>query len=196
MSQTTILSLSDVTKAAESFLEKFHPSLTLPIPIEDIVERKMRIKLSVVPGIKDLIGVDAFINVDFEQITIDEYCFTRFPERTRFSIAHEIGHLMLHREWYEKHGPKDFKEYLSSHDNIDDKDYKYTEIQAQTFAGLILVPTTLLLKEVEKRIGKVPRLEAPEILAPVAQDLLEIFQVSGEVMLRRLQRENIVKSNR
>ena len=179
----TLLNLSDVTKAAEKFLEKFHPSLALPIPIEDIVERKMGIGLSVVPGIKALIGVDAFINVDFTQITNAAGCFTRFPQRTRFSIAHDIAHLILH------------KEYLSSHDNIDNKDYKFTEIQAQTFAGLILVPTDLLFKEIERRIGKVPKFEAPEILAPVAQDLLDIFQVSGEVMLRRLQRENIVKSN-
>ncbi len=189
------LKLADVINAANDFLETYHPSFDLPIPIEEIVEHKMDIAIFAVPGIKSLIGIDAFINSDFSQITVDENCFVRFPERTRFSIAHEIGHLILHKNWYEKYGPKFFEDYLSSHDKADDQIYKFTEIQAQTFAGLVLVPTNLLLSELEKRLGRIPSLESPEVLAPVIQDLPDTFQVSDAVMLRRLQKENIVKSN-
>ena len=187
------IKLVDVEHAACSFLKKYHPTLELPIPIEDIVERKMNIALSVVPGIKFLIGIDAFISSDFSQITIDEDAFVRYPERTRFSIAHEIGHMILHKEWYEKYGPKDLDEYLTSHDHRDERTYQYTEIQAQTFAGLMLVPKSLLFDEVEKRIGRIPKLESAEILAPVITDLPEIFRVSDAVVLRRLQNEGIVK---
>lgn len=185
----------DVVRAADKFLKTYHSSLTLPIPIEDIVERKMGIAVVVVPGIKSLLGVDAFISADFTQITIDENSFIKFPERTKFSIAHEIGHLILHKSWYEKYGPKNFEDYLTFHDRIENQVYKYIEIQAHTFAGLVLVPKSLLLKELKKRLGRIPSNEDPEILIPVAQDLLEIFQVSGDVILRRLQREGIVKSS-
>ena len=189
------LKLADVVNAANDFLKTYHPSFDLPIPIEEIVEHKMDIAIFAVPGIKSLIGVDAFISSDFSQITVDEDCFVRFPERTRFSIAHEVGHLILHKDWYEKYGPKNFEDYLSSHDKADEQIYKFTEIQAQTFAGLVLVPTNLLFSELEKRLGRVPSLESPEVLAPVVQDLPEIFKVSDAVILRRLQKEDIVKTN-
>ncbi len=189
------LTLSSVIKASEDFLKNFHPSLSLTIPIEDIVELKMKIALVVIPGIKDLIGVDSFISADFSQITVDEYSFTTYVERTRFSIAHEVGHFVLHKDWYEHNGPKSIEDYLIFYDKIDPEIYKFLEIQAQTFAGLVLVPKEALVKELKRKLGAVPSLEAPEILAPVFQDLLDVFQVSGEVMLRRLQKENIVKNN-
>lgn len=189
------LKLVDVINAADSFLKNYHSSFTLPIPIEEIVELKMNISLVAVPGIKLLLGIDAFISSDFTQITVDEKSLIKFPERTRFSIAHEIGHLILHKTWYEKYGPKNFEDYLTFHDRTDENIYKYIEIQAHTFAGLVLVPTNLLLKELENRIGKIPRLESPEILIPIAQDLLEVFEVSGEVIFRRLQNEKIIKSS-
>ncbi len=193
--QSPNLRLIDVVRAADEFLKTYHPSLSLPIPIEDIVERKIDMALFAIPGIKSLIGVDAFISSDFTQITIDEDCFVKYQERTRFSIAHEIGHLILHKDWYEKHGPKNLEDYLSSHDRMDGQIYRYIEIQAQTFAGLILVPKKLLLGELEKRLGRIPSMESPEILAPFIQDLPEIFKVSDAVILRRLQKENIIKFN-
>lgn len=195
MQAPNYLRFANVARAADKFLQTYHPSFSLPIPIEEIVELKMHIALVVVPGIKSLLGIDAFISSDFTQITVDENSFVRFPERTRFSITHEIGHLTLHKSWYEKYGPKNFEDYLSFHDRIENQVYKYIEIQAHTFAGLVLVPKSLLLKELKKRLGRIPSNEDPEILIPVAQDLLEIFQVSGDVMLRRLQREGIVKSS-
>lgn len=189
------IKFSDVVKAANNFLDTYHPSLSLPIPIEKIVEHKMNISLFAVPNIKFLLGIDAFISADFTQLTIDEECFVKYPERTRFSITHEIGHLILHKDWYIKHGPKDLTDYLDFSDRVDNQLYKYTEIQAQTFAGLVLVPKKLLLLELEKKLGRIPSLESPEILAPVVQDLPEVFQVSDAVILRRLQRENIIKLN-
>lgn len=189
------LKLSDVIKAATNFLNSYHPSLSLPIPIEEIAEHKMNINLFVIPNIKSLLGIDAFINADFTQLTVDEDCFTRFPERTRFSIAHEIGHLILHKEWYINYGPKNLTDYLNFPNRIDDQTYKYIEIQAHTFAGLILVPSDKLLEELKKRLGKIPSGESLEILSLAIQDLPEIFQVSDMVILRRLQKEGIIKDN-
>lgn len=189
------ITATDVQRSASTFLADYHSSLELPIPIEDIVELKMQIALSVIPGIKDLIGVDSFISSDFQHIVVDEFSFTKYVERTRFSLAHEIGHLILHKDWYEKYGPENLEDYLSFYDRIDPEQYKFMEIQAHTFAGLVLVPTEPLKDELAQRLGKVPHMEQPEILAPIFQDLLNTFQVSGEVMLRRLQKEEIVESN-
>lgn len=189
------LKFSDVLKAANNFLNTYHPSLSLPIPIEEIVEHKMDISLFAIPAIKSLLGIDAFISADFTQLTVDEECFTKFPERTRFSIAHEVGHLILHKDWYSNHGPKDLTDYLDFPDRVDTQLYKYTEIQAHTFAGLVLVPKDQLLEEIKKRLGRIPSMELPEILASAVQDLPEIFKVSDAVILRRLQKEGILKTN-
>lgn len=59
----------------------------------------------------------------------------------------------------------------------------------------VLVPTQLLLNELRKRLGRIPSQEAPEILATVTEDLLDVFQVSGDVLARRLVKEGIVKFN-
>lgn len=189
------LTLSNVKRAAEDFIKNFHPSFSLPVPIEDIVELEMKIALVVIPGIKDLIGVDSFISSDFSQITVDEYSFTTYVERTRFSIAHEIGHFVLHKGWYERNGPKNLEDYLTFYDKIDPEIYKFLEIQAQTFAGLVLVPRELLLRKLKMQLGQIPVSEDLEILAPAFQDLINDFQVSGDVILRRLQKEGVVKSN-
>lgn len=187
------ITFRDVATAADKFLRTYHPSNILPIPIEEIVEIKMGVALYAIPGIKPLLGIDAFINSDFTQITVDENSLTTFTARARFSIAHEIGHLILHKEWYKKYGPQNIDDYLIFHERIDVKSYKYIEIQAHTFAGLVLVPKDLLLNQLKLRLGRVPNHENTEILIPVANDLLDIFQVSGDVMLRRLEREGIVK---
>ncbi|PIV07580.1 hypothetical protein CO009_02625 [Candidatus Shapirobacteria bacterium CG_4_8_14_3_um_filter_35_11] len=187
------LSMDDVHQAASKFLEEHNPTNQLPIPIEEIAELKLGIFVLATPGIKKLIGIDGFISSDFSQITIDDYCFVKYPERTRFTIAHEIGHKILHQDWYSKHGPTDFGDYHDFFSKISEQDYRYMEIQAQTFAGLVLVPTELLKNEFKSRLGRIPINEDVEILQPIFNDLLTTFKVSGEVLYRRMVKEGIVK---
>jgi len=185
--------LFDVVSAAEEFLQKYHPSLNLPIPIEDIVELKIGVGLSVVSGIKQLLDIDAFINRGLTEIFIDSFSFEKYVPRTRFSVAHEIGHSILHREWYKKNGPVDAEEYLDFLDRVDEETYKKIERQANTFAGLVLVPTKQLTKLFIKRLGKLPKEEEPELLGSIIQDLPGIFNVSEIPLLWRLQDEKIIK---
>lgn len=186
------LRLRDVVFAAESFLQKFDPSNKIPVPIEDIAELQLNIFLNVVPGIKDLLGIDAFINSDFKEITIDEYSFSHYSRRTRFSLAHEIGHLILHKDWYEKHGPKNLEEYLGFHDNIDPEIYKFQEIQANTFAGFVLVPKEQLFKIVKEKIGYIPENQDIGIFISLINFLSDYFDVSEFVILHRLQNEKMI----
>ena len=190
------LSLADVNRKATEFLQKYNPSGSLPIPIEEIVELQMHIALVVVPGIKELLGIDAFISSDFSQITIDEYAYEHYTERTKFSIAHEIGHSIMHAEWYKSHGPKNLDDYLTFHERINQESYKYLEIQANTFAGLILVPTTPLTTLLKTKLGRTPMDEDLSTMLPIFQDLLDVFHVSGDMLLYRMQKEKFVKSTR
>ncbi|HHT9138865.1 MAG TPA: ImmA/IrrE family metallo-endopeptidase [Candidatus Wunengus sp. YC60] len=189
-------SLADVIHTAETFLQKYNPSGTLPIQIEEIVELQMNIAVIVVPGIKELLGIDAFISSNFSQITIDEYSYENYIERTRFSIAHELGHFLLHADWYKGHGPQNLDDYLTFHERINQEEYKYLEIQANTFAGHVLVPTPAIHKTLRTKLGSIPSNEDLTVFLPFFQDMLEVFQVSGETLLIRLQNEKIVKASR
>ncbi len=187
------LSMVQVRHAADQFLDQYNSNNQLPVDIEEIAELKLKIFLCVIPGIKNLIGIDGFISSDFSQITIDESCYVKFPERTRFTIAHEIGHKILHQSWYQKNGPTDFSNYHDFFSKINDKDHRYMEIQAQTFAGLILVPTKILNAELINRLGKIPKNEDVELLQSAIFDLINLFKVSGDVLYRRMVKEGIVK---
>lgn len=187
------ITLKHVQGEAERFLKQYHPLNTLPVPIEDIVELQMKIGLNVVKGIKQLVDTDAFINREFNEIFVDEHSFEKFPARTRFSIAHEIGHLVLHKDWYEQNGPKNIEDYLKYVDALDEQTYKYIERQANTFAGLVLIPTEHLVKLMKKHLGRVPSEEEPELLSGIIQDLPTIFDVSEMPILWRLQDEKMIK---
>lgn len=187
------ITLKHVQREAERFLKQYHPLNALPIPIEDIVELQMKIGLNVVKGIKQMVDTDAFINREFNEIFVDEHSFEKFPARTRFSIAHEIGHLVLHKDWYEQNGPKNIEDYLKYVGALDEQTYKYIERQANTFAGLVLIPTEHLVKLMKKHLGWVPSEEGPELLSGIIQDLPTIFDVSEMPILWRLQDEKMIK---
>lgn len=61
----------ELEKAANQFLSEHHPDGSIPIPIEEIVEIKLGIKLIPAPGLLRL-GIDAFLTHDFKEIYIDQ----------------------------------------------------------------------------------------------------------------------------
>lgn len=188
-------SYKKIGQIADAFLTKHHPNLTLPIPIEEIAEAKLNLKIIPEANLKKEYDVDGFLTSDLSTIFIDFDLYLKYENRTRLTIAHEIGHLFLHGELFKKINIQSIDDLYNFALKITEDEYRWIEYQAYSFGSQVLIPQKLLFREIQKRIGKVPHFEAPEILAPIAQDLLEIFQVSGEAMLRRLEKENIVKSN-
>ncbi len=68
------------------------------------------------------------------------------PNRQRFTIAHECGHLMLHRDIITSavHVDKDFPVLMR--DTVSSQATNSIEIQANQFAAELLMPTELLEK--------------------------------------------------
>jgi len=116
------LTLREVEQRASDFLEKYNSKNVFPLPIDEIVEIELKIFVCAVPGIKSLLGIDGFISSDFSQITIDESLYDNYLNRTRFTLAHEIGHFFLHRDWYQNNGPVDLKSYHKFYDDLDNQD--------------------------------------------------------------------------
>lgn len=189
------LSYQKIGQIADQFLSKYHPSLSLPIPIEEIAEAKLYLKIIPEMNLKKDYDIDGFLTSDLTTIFIDFDLYMNFENRTRFTFAHEVGHFILHKDLFQSLNINSVESLNNLAIKITDEEYGWMEYQAYTFASQVLVPTQLLFDELKKRMGKIPELLLPEILAPIAQDLLNVFQVSGEAMLRRLQKEKIVKSN-
>jgi hypothetical protein len=62
------LSYEDLRREAEEFLSEYHPSLSIPTPIEEIVEFDLGIDVIPVLGLRDEIKVEAFLASDLSAI--------------------------------------------------------------------------------------------------------------------------------
>jgi len=188
MKDPTSIKLSEVIRTANEFLKSYHPTLSLPIPIEDIVELKLGIRIILIQGLIRNFGVNALITQAFDSIIIDEFMYSRQPERIRFTIAEEIGHLFLHKDWYKKNGPKSIGEYLEFQQSIDGKLYSFIERQAKTFAGLTLMPESKM-KEKWSSFARKNNLSSPcsvYNLPDTFPELAQEFEVSADSLLVRI----------
>lgn len=187
---TSRLSYSQIRTTSEKFLAKYHPTLSIPIPIEEIVELKLDVKISTIPNLKSECDTDGFINSDFTEITLDDEMFNTYEERARFTIAHEIGHGILHSKIYENCKIQTKDDYLKFQQSLTDENQKWLEIQAHIFAACVLVPTERLKEEISKAVGK--QHPQADFSIPYLQSLPEKFKVSSDVIYRRIQKEKLL----
>src|SRR5574341_1385989 len=105
------------------------------------------------------------------------------PVRKRFTIAHELGHLLLHG-YTTPHADRTFKfrDARSSEGSAVD------EIQANQFAAELLMPRALVLKATKSlSFDHAPKSDAEdEAFAGWVANLAERFQVSRQAMTIRL----------
>lgn len=147
-----------------------------PVPVEEIAKQKSA-KLSFEPfdGEEDISGI---LFRDGNNIIIGINS-SHHHNRQRFTIAHEIGHLLLHDKkelFVDKVVKVNFRDTISSA-AIDTK-----EITANAFAAELLMPKKFVLNEIDK-ILKRSRIENKEELI---EKLSSVFEVSKQAMEYRL----------
>lgn len=142
-----------------------------PIPIEDIA-RKYGLLIRFQALQSDLSG---FLYREQEKgvIGINSY----HPKvRQRFTIAHEIGHFLLHQNdslHVDRAVQAKFRNKLS-HQGTDED-----EIEANLFAAEILMPRELITRDLE-------RIEAIDILDEDFEELAHRYNVSSQALFLRL----------
>lgn len=87
------------------------------------------------------------------------------PRRQRFSVAHEVSHIVLHDD-------DEFVEFRKPLADYDDPNLLYKEVQANMLASALLMPVSLVKKVWE---------DTKDI-----SDLAEAFKVSGSAAYYRL----------
>jgi Zn-dependent peptidase ImmA (M78 family) len=105
------------------------------------------------------------------------------PRRQRFTVAHELGHLLLHEG---RPLITDYSVYVSNRDNTSSLGTDTEEIQANGFAAEILMPREMVITELEKELEDAASRD--ELIARLART----FKVSNEAMGYRLVNLNII----
>ncbi len=194
-----IISHEDIRNIADNFLKQYHPNREIPVPIEEIIEFQMEKDIIPLPGLHQSFEVDGFTSSDLTSIYVDEFVYTSRPGRYRFTLAHEVGHIMLHKEIYQKANFQNLKEWKNFINSISEKNHSWLEYQAYAFGGLVLVPhehleklTLSYVKSIrEKEISFKENWDFAWDL--IAAKLAKKFEVSTQVIEKRLDKDKIRK---
>jgi Zn-dependent peptidase ImmA (M78 family) len=185
-----------IEKHAADFLKKYNSDDTIPVPIEEMIEFKLGIHI--VP-IKDLLKehqIDGFLSHDCKEISIDEDIYIRQTNRSRFTLAHETGHVIMHHEIIKAkiNSIEDWKLHILGAGS----GRAIYETEANIFAGSILMPTKeinrayqIARKKVVESFESLNRTVPKDntIIPYVASHIAKQFEVSeqaAEIRLKNL----------
>ncbi|MBM3310698.1 MAG: ImmA/IrrE family metallo-endopeptidase [Candidatus Aminicenantes bacterium] len=188
-----------IRQEAEKFRQKYvTPPDALPVPIIQIVE--LRLKLEIVPiiGLME-IDIDGFLTSDLKKICIDAdiYQNPRKENRLRFTLAHEVGHWVLHKDEVKRCAFRNPEDWMHFREDFLEENLNWFEQHAYEFAGRLLVPKESLLfelKSLDDKIKKYRSIAAGELESledALSRILCAKFGVSPEVIARRIRREKI-----
>lgn len=143
----------EIWHQVEQFRSEHRPHLEAnQIPLDLLTFAELELRLDLIPyeGLRDHFSADAAILSDFSGFYIDQHLFDRIDilshsqfNRLRFSLAHELGHLILHRSLFESEqitNRESLLEWLNDHAG---EKYRI-EREANEFAGRLLVPIDIL----------------------------------------------------
>lgn len=108
--------------------------------------------------------------------------------RQRFTIAHELGHLLLHAD-EEFH--IDEKRPLARRDAVSSQATDPREIEANQFAAELLMPAALVRSSVESLIEDDPEVTVEEAI----DELARAYRVSTVAMTHRLTNLKVISSD-
>ncbi len=191
------LPYDELRKEAEKFLAKHNGAHAIPVPIDHIVEYDLGIDIVPTPGLHDNFDVDSYPTSDLTEIHVDEYVYKHRPARYRFSLAHEVSHLLIHKDVFAQLRFSTIDGWKEVVRSIPEDQYSWIEWQAYSLGGLILVPTDDLETVFGHAAGLAERAgirlaeasdEAKRILA---SHVARYFDVSIDVVTRRVKADKL-----
>ena len=187
----------DLWDRVEAYRSRYWPTGSFPVDVELIAELA---GYEIVPK-KDINDFDAFLSLNLSTIIVNGrlYDNPRFERRIRFSIAHELGHAVLHSGFIRKQRIESVEDYAAFLRSMSDEEYYDFEWQANEFGGRLLVPHTHLATELHALTRKAIEsglsylvTDNPDLLrSRMSVPLARSFEVSEEVIERRLEREGL-----
>ena len=197
------LTWDEIREIAERFRQEYvDPPDLLPVPIEEIVELKLGIQSVPIPNLKKDVDIDGFLSRDFKQLFVDQetFCAERLEKRLRFTYAHEVGHIVLHKEEISKIIIETEEDWVKFRTDFPEEDLSWFELQAYEFAGRLLVPRLKLVEEMKMCRDKIDTLKENfkpindhAMVEIVAMLICDKFNVSEAVIEKRIRTECVWK---
>jgi Zn-dependent peptidase ImmA (M78 family) len=188
---------ADIGSRVGAFLYQHHPSFEIPIPVEEIIELKLGLDIFPFPRLYKDHGLNGFLSRDLSTIYVDETQYSQFNEKYRYTLAHELGHYVLHKACYEDLPFRTPDEYVQWRLSQSQGDISLFETQGEWFAGQLLVPTVQLEKvcktvvakyqETFKKFVKMP----DDVWSYISNEVATHFDVNPPVVEIRIKKENI-----
>lgn len=183
-----------IKEKADQFRNKYWDE-SIPVDIEKIVNFKLKMDTIPLAGLKDNFDIDAFITSDWSGVYVDLNALMneKLTNRLRFSLAHEIGHLVLHKKIYESFQIISDSDFYKYYELLPQEEYSKLEVQAFIFAGYLLVPRDILEKEKElvmKKVKDIDKFDRGTLQAYLANYLAKKFGISFEAMQSILNFDN------
>lgn len=170
---------SKVERTAEAVLERFGITKP-PVPVEELAKA---LGAEVLPSDledKDLSGM--FFRRGPRTVIL--FNKGHHPNRQRFTVAHEIGHMLLHKD------ATVFVDAVLRRDKHSSAGIDQKEIQANQFAAALLMPRRWILAEVQRRRPQKVLGSDEELIARLAS----VFDVSQEALQYRLANLGVLAS--
>ncbi len=200
------LSYEDINSVAQKSLKEFGVEFKIPVPIENLIDNVLKINVIPFPGLFTSFDINAFTSSDRKSIYVDEYLYRNLEYQYRFTLAHELGHIVLHKYVYSKANISsidDWKKYITMANQYNY--YRRLEFQADCFAGLFLVPRNhlercfdLKLKDrkgdinIAKSNGLQREEYVPYIIDLISEELSPIFKVHKNVIGIRIEKDRLI----
>ncbi|MBO9682366.1 MAG: ImmA/IrrE family metallo-endopeptidase [Flavisolibacter sp.] len=174
------MNYSEINRIAQDLIRE-HSLLATPIKVEDIA-RSMGIKVIPYPLEQNMSG----LLVLEKNSAVIGYNQNEARVRRRFTVAHEIGHYVLHRDKSDRQVfvDKNFKAMFRSFESANEPTVAKLETEANVFAACLLMPETLVREEVGKTELDLGGEDS-------IRDLAKIFDVSSTAMHYRLLNLNL-----
>ena len=184
-----IRTIDEIEKLADEFnLTYFSAnnenSITLPVPVEDIAEHYLGYQIDFVneglfsdPEI--LGGIDFDENKIYVNASVEDH-----DGRYAFTIAHEIGHHVLHRDSYLKENLDGEKEILCR----DARNKPRIELEADRFAAALLMPAQSV-RDILSQVNSSQKVKTIGQARGLASKIIkegELNNVSNTAMVNRL----------
>lgn len=193
------IGIEKIRRMADEFREKYSKD-KIPVDILYIAEMDLGMEIRPIKSLRSEADTDAFMSSDFKVIFVDndELCDDKYESRLRFSIAHEIAHYVLHKDFFEKFKIGSLGDYSNFIESFSEREYLFLELHAHEFAGRLLVPVDILRHKVSEWKDKIKNMVALKFIdnslladylaVPIAKD----FGVSQEVVAKRIEKENLI----
>lgn len=194
----------EVWEAVEQFRRQYLVGELAHLPVDVFTLAELEFKLDIIPfdDLYEKYEVDAALMQDFSGIYVDAEAYIIWENgprwkqrRLRFSVAHELGHFVLHREIAAGLSFKTYDDFAVWTKGNHGQQYTL-EQTANEFAGRLLVPVGRLqaafevFSEAAKNV--IPNwYSSTEMRHSFAEKLRDQFEVNTPVIETRLEREGI-----